>query len=75
MRSERGVRKTWMSSGKARSIRPNPASVDEAPRERSTSFRSLITDNRSPDGSGAFRRLTKGDPRGLLEASEVRMLT
>jgi hypothetical protein len=26
-------------------------------------------------GSGAFRRPVKGDPRGLLEASEVRMLT
>ena len=54
---------------------PNPAHADEAPGERSSAFRSLIADNRSPDGSGAFRRLKKEDPRGLLEASEVRMLT
>ena len=26
-------------------------------------------------GSGAFRRPAKGDPRGLLEVSEARMLT
>jgi 23S rRNA-intervening sequence protein len=39
----------------ARPIRPNSASVDEAARERPATFRSLITDNRSPDGSGAFR--------------------
>ena len=46
----------------ARPIRPSPASVGEAPGERSPSFRSLITDNRSPDGSGAFRLLMKGQP-------------
>ena len=46
----------------ARSIRPNPSSVGEAPRERSATYRSLIADNRSPDGSGAFRKLMKGQP-------------
>ena len=30
---------------------------------------------RAMDGSGAFRSPMKGEPRGLLEASEVRMLT
>ena len=46
----------------ARTLRANPAHADEAARQRSASFRSLITDNRSPDGSGAFRRLMKEDP-------------
>jgi hypothetical protein len=46
--------------GLAQLLRANPAHADEAAGECSTAFRSLITDNRSPDGSGAFRIAGEG---------------
>ena len=44
-------------------------------RAGSLTIRSLSSVLCPPDGSGAFRKPMKGEPRGLLEAPEARMLT